>query len=146
MRRLSLGAAAVVLVAACLGASACSETPALRLSARTPGPVLDCAQAADAVFREGWYQRVLNTYGPDLFYSPRTSLGSAARPGVGWGIGVWIKTKDVASGGGNCEYELESLQPGPLCGPTQCVYAPQRGAAFDEALKDFAHRLSVATR
>ena len=45
---------------------------------------------------------------------------------------------------GACEYELESLQPGPMCGATQCVYAPQRGAEFDEALKDFARRLSAA--
>ena len=147
MRRLSLGAAAAVLVAACLGASSCYETTALRVSARTPGPVVDCAQAADAIFQDGWYQRVVHTYGPDLFYSPRTSLGAAARPGVGWGIGVWIKTRDVAaSGGAECEYELESLQPGPVCSATQCVYEAQRGAEFDEAVKDFARRLSVATR
>ena len=147
MRRLSLGAAAAVLVAACLGPSACYESTALRVSARTAGPVVDCAQAADAVFQDAWYQRVLHTYGPDLFYSPRTSVGSAARPGVGWGIGVWIRSKDgVAGSVSDCEYDLESLQPGPVCSATQCVYAPQRGAEYDDALKDFARKLSIATR
>ena len=135
----------MVLIAACLSATGCYESTSLRVSVRTPGPVVDCAQSADDVFKASWYQRVVHTYGPDLFYSPRMTLGSSARPAVGWGIGVWIKAKDGAPGEGwSCEYELESLQPGPMCGATQCVYAPQRGAEFDEALKDFARRLSAA--
>ena len=134
-----------MLIAACLSATGCYESTSLRVTVRTPGPVVDCAQAADDVFKASWYQRVVHTYGPDLFYSPRMTLGSAARPAVGWGIGVWIKSKDGAAGEGfACEYELESLQPGSMCGPTQCVYAPQRGAEFDDALKDFARRLSAA--
>jgi hypothetical protein len=145
VQRLSLGAATAVLIAACLNAAACYEATSLRVSARSPAPVADCVQAADDVFKAGWYQRVVHTYGPDLFYSPRMTLGSSARPAVGWGIGVWIKAKDGPPGEPEvCEYELESLQPGPMCGATQCVYAPQRGAEFDEALKDFARRLGAA--
>jgi hypothetical protein len=146
VQRLSLGAATVVLIAACWSVIGCYESTSLRVSARTPGPVVDCAQAADAVFTANWYQRVVHTYGPDLFYSPRMTIGSSARPAVGWGIGVWIKTRDGVPGeAAACEYELESLQPGPLCGPTQCVYAPQRGTEFDDALKEFARRLAGAT-
>jgi hypothetical protein len=146
VQRLSRGAATAVLIVACLSMTGCYESTSLRVSARTPGPIVDCAQAADAVFTAGWYQRVLHTYGPDLFYSPRMTIGSSARPAVGWGIGVWIKARDGAPGeAAVCEYELESLQPGPMCGPTQCVYAPQRGAEFDEALKDFARRLTIAS-
>ena len=47
---------------------------------------------------------------------------------------MWIKRDN----GSACEYELESLQTGPLCTSTQCVYAPQRGAEFDEGVKDRA--------
>jgi hypothetical protein len=147
VRRLSPGAALVVLIAVSVSAAGCYESTSLRVTARNAGPIVDCARAADDVFRAGWYQRVVHTFGPDLFYSPRMTLGSSARPAVGWGIGVWIKARDGAPGtAGGCEYELESLQPGPMCGPTQCVYAPQRGAEFDQALKDFARRLDVATR
>jgi hypothetical protein len=147
VRRLSPGAALAVLIAVSVSATGCYESTSLRVTARNAGPIVDCARAADDVFKASWYQRVVHTFGPDLFYSPRMTLGSSARPAVGWGIGVWIKARDGAPGAaGGCEYELESLQPGPMCGPTQCVYAPQRGAEFDAAVKDFARRLDVATR
>ena len=132
-----------MLIAACLSTPACYEPTSLRVSARTPGPMQDCGQVADGVFFDAAYQRIASIYGPDRFYTPRLSTGTVRVPALGWGIGVWIKGEN---GGAACEYELESLQTGPLCTVTQCVYAPQRGAEFDEGVKDFAHRLSVATR
>ena len=63
---------------------------------------------------------------------------------LGWGIGVWLKgTAPVDVG--RCGFELESLQADPMCG-VQCLYSPQRGPEFDQALKEMARRLSVATR
>jgi len=142
VRRLSLGATTAVLLAACLGTPACYEPTAFRVSARTPMPARSCGQIADDVFFDAAYQRVASIYGPDRFYTPRLSTGTVRVPALQWGIGVWIKGET----GSACEYELESLQTGSLCTATQCVYAPQRGAEFDEGVKDFARRLSVATR
>ena len=137
------------LLAGALAASGCYETTPLRLSVQSPAAVGDCGRVADGVFFDAAYVSMRNISGPDRFYTPRVvtlPLGAlAAQPAVGWGIGVWLKSKAAPTDGGRCEFELESLQPGPMCG-LQCVYSPQRGEEADQILKDFAHRLSVAAR
>ena len=137
------------LLAGALAASGCYETTPLRLSVQSPAADGDCGRVADGVFFDAAYVSMRNISGPDRFYTPRVvalPLGAlAAQPAVGWGIGVWVKEKAGPAEGGRCEFELESLQPGPMCG-LQCVYSPQRGEEADQILKDFAHRLSVAAR
>ena len=146
MRRLlDAGGATTALIAAlCL--AGCYEATPFRVSAQTPGPIADCARVADGVFYEAAFQRVRNVVGPDLFYTPRvTPVGVTNPPALGWGIGVWIKGRNGTATAGPCDFELENLQAGPMCSAVQCVYAPQRGAEFDQALKSFAQRLAIAT-
>ena len=140
------GAASTFLAALCCWAGCYDQAP-LRVGVQTPGAIADCAQVADAVFQDAFYQRVINVAGPDLFYSPRLTVAAAPHPPtLGWGVGVWIKPRDSSSSAGPCEYELENLQPGPVCSAGQCLYTSQRGADFDQALRSFAQRLAVAAR
>jgi hypothetical protein len=139
--------AATALIGWLLCSAGCYEPTPLRVSVQTPGPIADCAQVADGVFRDASFQRVTYVAGPDLFYTPRFTTGAVAQPPtLGWGVGVWIKGRDGASPAGPCEFELENLQAGPMCSAVHCLYTPQRGADFDETLKSFAQRLAVAAR
>jgi hypothetical protein len=140
------GGAATAFIAGLACWTGCYDPAPLRVSVQTPGAIADCAQVADGVFHDASFQRVVNVAGPDLFYTPRFTTGAANQtPALGWGVGVWIKGRDGVSPG-PCEFELENLQAGPMCSAAQCMYSPQRGAEFDEALKSFAHRLAVAAR
>ena len=139
--------AATAFIAGLAFCAGCYEPAPLRVSVQTPGVIADCAQVADGVFREASFQRVTNVAGPDLFYSPRFTTGAATQPpALGWGVGVWIRGRDGASPAGPCEFELENLEAGPMCSAMNCMYTPRRGAEFDETLKSFAKRLSVAAR
>jgi hypothetical protein len=138
---------AVITASLCL--TSCHEATPLRLSVQSPASTVDCVRVADRVFFEAAFERVSNVSGPDLFYSPRVAVGPQLAPRVqpelGWGIGVWLKGKDRATHAGRCAFELESLQAGPMCW-LQCPYSSQRGEQYDQTLKDFARRLSVASR
>jgi hypothetical protein len=139
--------AATAFIAGLACWTGCYDPAPLRVSAHTPGAIADCAQVADGVFHDASFQRVANVAGPDLFYTPRLTTGTANQtPGLGWGVGVWIKGREGTAPAGPCEYELETLQAGPMCSAVQCMYSPQRGADFDAALKSFAQRLAVAAR
>jgi hypothetical protein len=144
--RASRGAAAA-LAAAWLSAAACYEAKPLRLTVETPATTLDCARTADQVFFDASYVRMNSVRGPDLFYTPLVSppqpMISTWAVGLGWGIGVWIKGRETRGNGDACGFELEALSPDPGPG-MQRPYTPQRGADFDQTLKEMAHRLSVA--
>src|ERR1700690_35710 len=142
-----LGGLSVAAAVVALSSVGCYEATPFRLSVQSPSTTVNCAKVADSVFFDAAYERVGNISGPDLFYTPRITVAPrmtpTVRPDLGWGIGVWLKGRG-SSGGGHCAFELESLQAGPMCG-LQCLYSPQRGTEFDQALKDMARRLSVAT-
>jgi hypothetical protein len=133
----------LALLLASLSATACYEATALRVSVQSPPTTLDCARTADRVFFGAAYERRSDISGPSLFYSPRIS--ATANVGLGWGIAVWLKGSGsgLPVAGGRCEFELETLAREPGCG-VQCPYSPQRGAEFDQTLKDMAGRLSLA--
>ena len=131
------------LVVLCLSTTACYEATSFRMSIRSPPTTLNCARVADQVFFGAAYERRSNISGPDIFYTPRVS--SAAKVGLGWGIAVWLKGQgpNRQPDGGRCDFELEALSVEPGCG-VQCLYSPQRGADFDDTLKDMSRRLSAA--
>jgi hypothetical protein len=135
-------------MAACLSSLGCYEATPFRLSVQSPSTTVNCARVADGVFFGAAYERMGNVSGPDLFYTPRVNVTSLAapmtQPTLGWGIGVWLKGRAPADGG-RCGFELESLQADAM-GGLQCLYWPQRGQEFDQALKEMARRLSLATR
>jgi hypothetical protein len=145
---LPLGGLLAAAMAACLSLMGCYEATPLRLSVQSPSTAVNCARVADGVFFGAAYERMGSISGPDLFYTPRVTvtpqMTPMAQPGLGWGIGVWLKGREPVDGG-RCGFELESLQADPM-GGLQCLYWPQRGQAFDQALKEMARRLSVATR
>jgi hypothetical protein len=144
-RRWALGSATAALALACAASLGCYEAKPLRLTVVTPATALDCARTADQVFFDAAYVRVVDVYGPDLFYTPRVSVPAATTArrtaGLGWGIGVWLKPAE--SGGHACSFELESLSSDP--GPSlQRTFSAQRGDDFDRTLKEMAERLTVA--
>ena len=138
---------AAITVVLCL--ASCHEATSLRLSVQSPAGTVDCVRVADRIFFEAAFERMSNVSGPNLFYTPRVTVGLQVAPKVqpelGWGIGVWLRGTDQPAGAGRCAFELESLQAGPLCG-LQCLYSPQRGEEYDRTLREFARRLSIASR
>lgn len=134
----------LALLLVSLSATACYEATAFRVSVQSPPTTLDCARTADRVFFGAAYERRSNISGPNLFYSPRVSA-TANDVGLGWGIAVWLKgqASGLPASAGRCEFELEALARDPGCN-LQCPYSPQRGAEFDQTLKEMAGRLSLA--
>ena len=128
-----------------LSSTACYEAKPLHLSVQTAATTLDCAGTVDRVFFDASYVRMSNVLGPNAFYTPRVGpprqTTSTRNPGLGWGIGVWLRER--APQGGSCGFELEGLSPDPACGPT-CPYSAQRGADVDQALRDMTRRLAAA--
>jgi hypothetical protein len=106
-------------MAAGLSAVGCYEATPFRLSVQSPSTTVNCARVADGVFFGAAYERMGSISGPDLFYTPRITVAPQAtpttRPGLGWGIGVWLKGRDPADPG-RCGFELESLQAIPMSG------------------------------
>jgi hypothetical protein len=131
----------LILLAAALSIGACYEATSFRVSVQSPPTALNCARTADRVFFDAAFERVSSVSGPDLFY--RRRISGSGNVGLGWGIAVWMKGQSQQANGGRCEFELETLAADPGCG-IQCPYSPQRGADFDDALKDMSHRLSLA--
>jgi hypothetical protein len=131
----------LILLAAALTVGACYEATPFRVSVQSPPTALNCARTADRVFFDAAFERVSSVSGPDLFY--RRRISGSGNVGLGWGIAVWMKGQSQQANGGRCEFELETLAADPGCG-IQCPYSPQRGADFDDALKDMSHRLSLA--
>jgi hypothetical protein len=129
-----------------LSSTACYEATPLRLSVLTAATALDCARTADRVFFDSAYVRMNNVLGPDLFYTPRVSppaqMTSTPAVGLGWGIGVWLTDRGPHNGGA-CGFELEALSPEPIGGLPR-LYSSQRGAAFDQTVKEMAQRLTAA--
>jgi hypothetical protein len=149
--------AAVVLVAALAGGAACYRAEPFRVAVQSPDTALDCVRTVDRVFFDAAYERSGSAVmGPDIFYTPRLGpapMVSLATPprvdfpraehGLGWGIGVWLKQRKPETESGLCGFELESLSVEPGC-RGQCLYSAQRGADFDQTVKDMAARLTAA--
>jgi len=151
-----------VLSAAALAAAisiGCYQSTSLRLEVRSPSTSVDCVATADRVFADAGFERIRTMRGPDMFYTPRTTVSSDVA--LRWGIGAWLN-RDSPSG--TCDVALEALSedPGPphdmtysipLGGnpfparpalPQDRIYSGQAGHDYDSTVRDMAKRLEVA--
>ncbi len=119
----------------------CYSTAQLRVQVQVPSTSsgVTCVHATDRVFADAGFERVRTVVGPDMFYTPRTNPGATVP--LGWGIGAWLDHDNP----GACALVIEAISADPAPHRAMKPYSTQRGEPFDEAVRDMARRLQLAS-
>ena len=131
--------AAITLAAAAALSLSCYETKEFKVHiAVSPRAPQSCFDAADQVFFDAGFARIYTSAGANLLYTPR--LSPTARHGLGWGIAVWVTGGPSEA---RCQYDVEAMSIDPHGGTGLWFFSAQRGAEYDQAVRDMARRLAA---